>query len=102
VKGREVLSRRGVKFSPRDLFKEPLIANEIRDLARLAPGGARGLLSIRSPQVKALGLDRRELSDEALIDLMAKEPRLLRRPLFHSGRRLIIGFDKDAYAGLGR
>ena len=102
MKGREVLSRRGVKFSPRDLFKEPLTTDEIRRLAALAPGGARGLLSIRSPQVKALGLDKRPLSDEALIDLMAKEPRLLRRPLFHHGRKLIIGFDKNVYADLGR
>lgn len=96
-----MLSRRGVIFTTRDLFKAPLSEAEIRRLAKLAPGGARGLLSTRSPQVKALGLDRRQVSDEALIALMAKEPRLLRRPLYHDGRRLIIGFAKDAYAGLG-
>ena len=102
MKGREALSRAKVTFSTRDLFKEPLKEDEIRRLARLAPGGVRGLLSLRSPQVKALGLDRRQPSDDALVALMAKEPRLLRRPLFHDGRRLLIGFDKDAYAGLGR
>lgn len=96
-----MLSRRGVSFTMRDLFKDPLGAEELRRLAKLAPGGVRGLLSIRSPQVKALGLDRRPVSDEALIALMAREPRLLRRPLLHDGRRLLIGFDKDAYAGFG-
>jgi regulatory protein spx len=96
-----VLSRRGVKFTVRDLFKEPLDRDEIRRLATLVPGGARDLLSIRSPQVKALGLDRRRVSDDELIALMAKEPRLLRRPLLHHGRRLIVGLDRDAYAGLG-
>jgi arsenate reductase-like glutaredoxin family protein len=96
-----VLSRNGVTFTTRDLFKEPLGAEEIRRLGTLAPGGVRGLLSIRSPQVKALGLDRRPVSDDALIAFMAKEPRLLRRPLLHAGRRLVIGFDKDAYAGFG-
>jgi arsenate reductase-like glutaredoxin family protein len=94
-----VLSRRGVKFTTRDLFKQPLDQDEIRRLATLVPGGARGLLSIRSPQVKALGLDRRQVSDDQLIALMAKEPRLLRRPLLHHGRRLIIGFDRNAFAG---
>lgn len=96
-----MLSRNGVTVTLRDLFKEPLDADEIGRLAKLAPGGVRGLLSIRSPQVKALGLDRRPVSDKALIALMAKEPRLLRRPLLHTGRRLVIGFDKDAYAGFG-
>ena len=101
MKGREVLSRRRVPFTTRDLFKAPLDDAEIRRLAALAPGGVRGLLSLRSPQVKALGLDRRPLSDAQLVALMAKEPRLLRRPLLHDGRRLIIGFDRDAYAEVG-
>ena len=96
-----MLSRRGVKFTTRDLFKEPLTADEIRRLAKLAPGGVRGLLSIRSPQVKALGLDRREVSDAELVALMVKEPRLLRRPLLHDGRRLVVGFAKDAYNAIG-
>ena len=96
-----MLSRRGVKFTTRDLFKEPLTADEIRRLAKLAPGGVRGLLSIRSPQVKALGLDRRQVSDAELVALMVKEPRLLRRPLLHDGRRLVVGFAKDAYDAIG-
>jgi Spx/MgsR family transcriptional regulator len=101
VKGREVLSRRGVTFSTRDLFKQPLQADEILRLAALVPEGVRGLLSLRSPQVKALGLDRRQVSDAELIALMVKEPRLLRRPLLHDGRRLVVGFKADAYAGAG-
>ena len=96
-----MLSRRRVKFTVRDLFKEPLTQEEIRRLARLAPGGVRGLLSVRSPQVKALGLERRQVSDDELVALMAKEPRLLRRPLLHDGRRLIVGFDQEAYGSLG-
>jgi Spx/MgsR family transcriptional regulator len=96
-----VLSRRGVTFTTRDLFKEPLDADEIRRLAALVPDGVRGLLSIRSPQVKALGLDRRQVSDRELVALMAKEPRLLRRPLLHDGRRLLVGFARDAYAEVG-
>ena len=96
-----MLSRRGVTFTSRDLFKEPLTADEIRRLAALLPDGVRGLLSRRSPQVKALGIDRRPVGDRELIALMVKEPRLLRRPLLLDGRRLVVGFTKDAYAGVG-
>jgi Spx/MgsR family transcriptional regulator len=96
-----VLSRRGVTFTTRDLFKDPLDADEIRRLAALLPDGVRGLLSLRSPQVKALGLDRRPVSDDQLVALMVKEPRLLRRPLLQDGRRLLVGFSRDAYAEVG-
>ncbi|HEU4370058.1 MAG TPA: ArsC/Spx/MgsR family protein [Methylomirabilota bacterium] len=97
MKGRAALSRRKVPFAPRDLFKEPLSAAEIRALAARAPDGVRSLLSTRSTQYKALGLDRKKVTDAELIALMAKEPRLLRRPILDLGDRLVIGFDQAAY-----
>jgi regulatory protein spx len=96
-----VLSRRGVAFVARDLFKEPLSADEIRKLARLAPGGVRGLLSTRTAQLRELGLDREGVTNAELVAAMAREPRLLRRPLLTDGRRLVIGFDREAYEHLG-
>jgi arsenate reductase-like glutaredoxin family protein len=36
------------------------------------------------------------LSAEEALELMAKEPNLIKRPLTISGRRLIAGFDRDA------
>jgi arsenate reductase-like glutaredoxin family protein len=97
VKGRAALSRRGAAFVTRDLFKQPLGVDEIRRLAKLARGGLRGLLSTRSTQVKALGLDRPGVSDAQILQAMAKEPRLIRRPLLVDGRTLVIGFDREAY-----
>ena len=41
------------------------------------------------------------MSDDQLVALMVKEPRLLRRPLLHDGRRLLVGFSRDAYAEVG-
>jgi arsenate reductase (glutaredoxin) len=100
VNGRAALSRRKVAHTARDLFKEPLTAAEIRALAARVPDGVRGLLSTRSTQYKALGLDTKKVSDAALVALMAKEPRLLRRPILDLGDRLVIGFDRAAYEAL--
>jgi arsenate reductase-like glutaredoxin family protein len=47
-------------------------------------------------------LDRKPVSDAELVALMAKEPRLLRRPLVVDGRRLVVGFDREALESLGR
>ena len=96
-----MLSRRGVRFSTRDLFRQPLVAGEIRRLAALAPGGVRGLLSTHSAQHRALGLDRPGVSDDALVAAMAKEPRLIRRPLVLAGDRLVVGFDRQGMEALG-
>ena len=60
----------------------------------------RSLLSTRSTQYKALGLDTKKVSDAELIALMVKEPRLLRRPILDLGDRLVIGFDRAAYESL--
>ena len=95
-----MLSRRKVAFTPRDLFKQPLSAAEIRALAARAPEGVRSLLSTRSSQYKALGLDARTPSDAELVALMAREPRLIRRPLVQAGDRLVIGFDREALEAL--
>ena len=95
-----MLSRRKIAFTPRDLFKQPLTAAEIRALARQAPEGVRSLLSTRSTQYKALGLDRKKVSDDELVALMAREPRLIRRPLVQAGDRLVIGFDREALEGV--
>jgi Spx/MgsR family transcriptional regulator len=101
VKGRAELSRRRLSFTTRDLFKQPLSAAEIRALGRRTAGGVRALLSTRTTQYKALGLDRREVSDAELVDLMAKEPRLLRRPLLLADGSVVVGYDREAYGRLG-
>ena len=95
-----MLSRRKVAFTARDLFKQPLSAAEIRALAGRAPDGVRSLLSTRSTQYKALGLDQKKVGDAQLVALMVKEPRLLRRPLVQAGDRLVIGFDREALEAL--
>jgi Spx/MgsR family transcriptional regulator len=95
-----VLSRRKVAFATRDLFAQPLTVAEIRALAARAPEGVRSLVSTRSPRYKALGLDRKNVSDAELVALLAREPRLVRRPLVQAGDRLVIGFDREALEGI--
>lgn len=60
----------------------------------------RALLSTRTAQYKALELDRREVSEAELVELMAKEPRLLRRPLLVADGSVIVGYDREAYGRL--
>jgi arsenate reductase-like glutaredoxin family protein len=47
----------------------------------------------RSPSVKSMGLDPAKLSHDQVIDLMLKEPRLVRRPVVRLDDKVYYGAD---------
>jgi arsenate reductase/regulatory protein spx len=57
---------------------------------------ASDMFSFKSPSFKALGLDQAKLSDNDLINLMLKEPRLIRRPVVKIGKNVYFGADSKA------
>ena len=58
------------------------------------------MFNFRSPSFKQLGLEREKLSDNELIDLMLKEPRLIRRPVVRIDGQVYFGADRSALEGL--
>lgn len=54
-------------------------------------------MSTRSPVFKTRPLPR---SKKEAIDLMLKQPNLIRRPILISGSKAIFGFDKERYGKL--
>jgi arsenate reductase-like glutaredoxin family protein len=67
-------------------------------LAALHPQGAEGLLSRRSARWQELAAEERPLGADALLDLLAREPALLKRPLITDGAHLVVGYDEAALA----
>ena len=93
------LSQNGVELDERDFFADPFTADELRQLIGDAP--VSDYFSWRSPSFRKLGLKRDEISDGQMLDLMADEPRLIRRPLILTeDGNLIVGTDKKAMADL--
>ena len=98
-RAQEFLRDEGVQFARRDYFKERFTTEELRDLLTslgLRPSDA---LSRRSRAYGELIGDR-DLADDELLALLAREPTLLRRPLVVRGDRAVIGFDREALAAL--
>jgi arsenate reductase-like glutaredoxin family protein len=58
------------------------------------------MFNLRSPSFKQLGLERDKLGEKELIDLMLKEPRLVRRPVVRINGKVYFGADKSALEGL--
>lgn len=93
-----MLSQTGVAFREREIFREPLSVSELEAL--LNGRSPQDLLSRKSTRFKELGLEGKELGDEELLELLAREPGLLRRPLVTAGGELVVGLDKDKLAKL--
>ena len=73
----------------RDYFKEPLSEEEIREMAAL--GGIDQIFARRSPSLKQMGLAGQDLSEDEMVSLMLKEPKLVRRPLIRVGDQVFAG-----------
>jgi arsenate reductase-like glutaredoxin family protein len=82
----------------RDFFKNPFNLAEIEDLLR--GKAASEMFNYRSPSFKQLGLNKDKLSNNELIDLMLKEPRLVRRPVVRIGDKVYFSADKKILEGL--
>ena len=71
---------------------------EIEELLQGKP--ASEMFNFRSPSFKALGLEKDKLSDKELIDLMLKEPRLVRRPVVRIDGKVYFSADQSVLESL--
>ncbi|MCY0908711.1 MAG: arsenate reductase [Sulfobacillus thermotolerans] len=76
------------------MIEQPLNVEELRELAQRV-GGIAAIVSKRSPAYKGYV---QQIQDEAdWLEAMAKEPRLIRRPIWFVNGHHRIGFDVDAW-----
>ena len=78
-----------IVLSERDYFKEPFSEEEIRGMAALS--GIDQIFARRSPSLKQMGLAGQDLSEDEMVSLMLKEPKLVRRPLIRVGDQVFAG-----------
>lgn len=93
-KTEEVLKESGVDYEKREFFKDRLTRDELASLLASVGLKASDVVSTRSRPYKDLGLAGKELTDDALLDLMVDEPRLLRRPMVFKGGQVVVGHNE--------
>ena len=91
---RAELSQAGFELLERDFFKDTFSRDELIKI--IGSRNPEEFFSFRSPSFKKLGVEREDLKDDELIDLMLQEPRLIRRPLISGRGMLFVGTDKKA------
>ncbi len=84
--------QQGIVLEERDYFKDPFSEEEIRELAAIS--GIQEIFARRSPSLKQMGLAGpalEGLSEDEIVGLMLREPKLVRRPVMRVGGQLFVG-----------
>jgi arsenate reductase-like glutaredoxin family protein len=83
-------------------LKQPLEAEELKDLAAIGGVTVKDLVNPKSTGFKAMNLDLDEVSDEEAAILINENPKIMIRPLLSDGKSISVGFDPDRFAGVLR
>lgn len=94
-KARAWLKKRDIPFKERNIFSEPLTKEDIVNILRLTENGTEEIISTRSKAFQELHVNLDDLSIDQLLDLVEKNPSLLRRPIIMDDRRLQVGYNDD-------
>ncbi|MDX2085481.1 MAG: arsenate reductase family protein [Candidatus Melainabacteria bacterium] len=98
VKAEQFLIERGVKVQHYTNLKEDAIGRETVAQLAEAVGGVEKLFSKRAMKYRSLGLDKKTLSDDDMLDYMVQEYTFIKRPVvvFEDGLTL-AGFSAKQY-----
>ena len=94
-KARAWLEKHNIPFKERNIFSEPLSKEELLKILRMTENGTEEIISTRSRAFQQLKINLDDLSIDQLLDLVEKNPSLLRRPIIMDDRRLQVGYNED-------
>jgi len=97
-KARSFMENHGFQLYFRDLGKERLSSTELEKL--IGRHDYTEFLNRRNQIYRKKKMKLRPPSRREAIQMMAKEPNLIRRPVIVAGGRVVVGFDKDGIAHL--
>ena len=86
-----LLRESGVDFEKVNYYIEPLTKKKLTELLGKMKISARELLRTSEQIYRDLGLAKKQLSDDELIDVMIKHPDLIQRPIVERGKRAVLG-----------
>jgi len=88
----------GAEIESRDLDKQRLTEAELEEL--IGNRDYREFLNTRNELYRTRNMKDHPPSRAEAIQLMVKEPNLIRRPVVIRGSQIVLGFDEEAYRKL--
>ncbi|MCS6897986.1 MAG: arsenate reductase (glutaredoxin) [Nitrospira sp.] len=86
----KLLKDSGKPFTAINYYEQPFDKKQLKLLLKKAGLSPKDVLRTKEDIYKELGLAKKALSDDELIELMVKHPDLLQRPLVVKGDKVIL------------
>jgi arsenate reductase (glutaredoxin) len=86
----QALKESNADFDSVNYYLEPLSKSKLKELLKKMGIPAKDLLRAKEDIYKKLQLSKKELSEEEYVDLMAKHPDLIQRPIVEKGSKAIL------------
>ena len=93
-KARKWLQGNNIPFVERNIFSESLTLPEIKGIFRLTDNGTEDIISKHSKVIKQEIGDMDQLSLKDLYNFIQENPRILKSPIIHDEKRLMVGFNE--------
>jgi arsenate reductase len=97
-KAKAYLEKLGAELELRSLDKQKLSKAELDEL--IGERDHKQFLSSRNKLYRARKMKDHPPTRAEAIRLMAEEPNLIRRPVVMRGKRIVLGYDEEAYKDL--
>lgn len=99
-KAKQWLKDNNMKFVEKNIFTTLLKKEEIKYLLQRTENGTEDIISKRSKAFAKLTVDLDDLSMNELVDLIQKNPSILKRPIMLNERSIVVGYDDDEITAL--
>lgn len=91
----QLLKESGKPFEAINYYEQRFTKSLLKAVLNKAKLSPKDVLRTKEDIYKELGLGKKELSDDALIDLMVKHPDLIQRPLVVNGEKAMLARPAD-------
>lgn len=92
----QVLKNSGKPYTAINYYERPFTKSQLKTLLKKAGLDPRDVLRTKEEIYQELGLGKKQLSDDELLDLMVKHPDLIQRPIVEKGNHAILARPADS------
>ena len=86
----QLLKESGQPFTAINYYEQPFTKFQLKALLKKAKLSPKDVLRTKEDIYKNLGLAKKTLSDDDLIDLMIQHPDLIQRPIVEKGEKALL------------
>lgn len=98
-KAKKYLETRDIPFEERDIVDHPPSREELEDLIGKSGLPVRKFFNTCGKKYRELNLKEKlkEMSDKEMLELLASDGTLIKRPIVTDGERVTVGFKEDQF-----